>query len=73
MARASPQGAATSRRGNSPQGGSYGQKRRPQTAACIMAPVKEAGCKMPARGCHPRPALPPVGVTTPVAGVATPW
>ncbi|RWW50535.1 hypothetical protein BHE74_00043189, partial [Ensete ventricosum] len=37
------------------------------TTACSAAPTKGVDCRSPARGCRPRPFLPPA------AGVATPW
>ncbi|RWV80344.1 hypothetical protein GW17_00058407 [Ensete ventricosum] len=43
------------------------------TAAYSAAPARGAGCRTPARGCRPRPALPPAGVVAPTARVAVPW
>ncbi|RWV91397.1 hypothetical protein BHE74_00052931 [Ensete ventricosum] len=45
----------------------------PGTAACSATPARGPSCRMLARGCHPRPALPPAGATAPAAGVAAPW
>ncbi|RWW50992.1 hypothetical protein BHE74_00042752 [Ensete ventricosum] len=43
------------------------------TTAYNMSLARRAGCRTPARDCHPRPSLPPAGAATSVAGVATPW
>ncbi|RWV78750.1 hypothetical protein GW17_00060234 [Ensete ventricosum] len=56
MARASPQGATLA--------GTAGYSHWQRGAS------KGAGCRAPARGCRPWPALPPVGATAPTAGVA---
>ncbi|RWV94903.1 hypothetical protein GW17_00042520 [Ensete ventricosum] len=32
-----------------------------------------ADCRVPARGCRPWPALPPVGATVPAAVIVAPW
>ncbi|RZS25488.1 hypothetical protein BHM03_00058724 [Ensete ventricosum] len=57
-ARASPQGRPVAPAG---------------TAAYSAAPARGVGCRTPARGCRPRPALPPAGVVAPTARVAVPW
>ncbi|RZS21837.1 hypothetical protein BHM03_00054529 [Ensete ventricosum] len=36
-------------------------------------PAGTTGSGQPVRGCHPQPALPPVGAADLVEGVATPW
>ncbi|RRT33183.1 hypothetical protein B296_00007968 [Ensete ventricosum] len=42
-------------------------------AAYNAAPAKGADYWAPARGCRPRPALPPAGVATPTVVVVAPW
>ncbi|RWV90400.1 hypothetical protein GW17_00047405, partial [Ensete ventricosum] len=47
-----------------------GHPRVRSTVASLQGP---ADSWQPARGYRPRPALPPAGVATSVAGVAAPW
>ncbi|RZR87208.1 hypothetical protein BHM03_00014569, partial [Ensete ventricosum] len=82
-ARANPKGRPTAptRGGSRPQGQCLWAEASPActancgqpvwvAAACSVAPAKGAGCKAPARGCCPWPALPPAGATAPAVGAA---
>ncbi|RWW00557.1 hypothetical protein GW17_00036479 [Ensete ventricosum] len=73
--------ADTARRGSSPQGrpaplvgeppvGTTDRSQPVSTPACSVAPTKGVGCRAPARGYRPRPALPPARAAALAVGVA---